>query len=210
MKLVKLLAAAALAVVVALGLTAVATAQSDDDEKVVLTVGRHLELVRHAESARRRTRVLDYDVWILQYDTAHSKSAAATSRRSPASPSRGKHRTTARRSRTRCATASKWSDGEPLTAKDVAFTINRSRDEELAELQSRIRRTSRPKVLDDRTVEVTSSVPDPKLPGLGDIYILPEHVWGKFSAEEIAKYPGEDGVGSGPFTLDGVQERAST
>ena len=50
-------------------------------------------------------------------------------------------------------------------------------------------------------MEVTSSVPDPKLPGLGDTFILPEHIWGKLSADQITKYAAEDGVGSGPFTL---------
>ena len=35
-----------------------------------------------------------------------------------------------------------------------------------------------------------------------DVYILPKHIWGKLSADERDKYPGEDGVGSGPFVLD--------
>ena len=93
-----------------------------------------------------------------------------------------------------------WSDGKPLTAEDVAFTINRSREEAWQNYPYTANLTA--KVIDDRTVQVTSSVPDPKLPGLGDTYILPEHVWGKFSKGDITKYSGEDGVGSGPFTLE--------
>ena len=44
-------------------------------------------------------------------------------------------------------------------------------------------------------------MPDPKLPTL-DVYILPKHIWGKFDADERAKYDGTDGVGSGPFVLE--------
>ena len=34
-----------------------------------------------------------------------------------------------------------------------------------------------------------------------DSYILPKHVWEKYDAKAITKYNGQDGVGSGPFTL---------
>ena len=53
---------------------------------------------------------------------------------------------------------------------------------------------------DERTVVIASSVPDPKLPTM-DIYLLPQHIWGKLDENEITKYDGQDGVGSGPFTL---------
>ncbi len=56
------------------------------------------------------------------------------------------------------------------------------------------------RAVDERTVEITSSVPDPKLPTM-DIYLLPEHVWGELDEAAITKYKGLDGVGSGPFTL---------
>ena len=52
---------------------------------------------------------------------------------------------------------------------------------------------------DPTTVVIKSKVPDPKLPTM-DVYILPEHIWGKMNADERGKYDGLDGVGSGPFT----------
>ena len=55
-------------------------------------------------------------------------------------------------------------------------------------------------MIDERTVEITSKVPDPKLPTM-DSYILPKHIWEKYDAKAITKYNGQDGVGSGPFTL---------
>ncbi|HEX5901134.1 MAG TPA: ABC transporter substrate-binding protein [Solirubrobacteraceae bacterium] len=57
------------------------------------------------------------------------------------------------------------------------------------------------KATDDRTLVVTSSVADPKLPTL-DMYVLPKHIWEKQDAKAITKYAALDGVGSGPFTLE--------
>jgi peptide/nickel transport system substrate-binding protein len=94
----------------------------------------------------------------------------------------------------------KWSDGQPLTSKDVAFTINRAREEEWLNYTATVANL-KAEAPDARTVVVTSSVPDPKLPTL-DMYILPEHVWGKLSKGQITKYKAEDGVGSGPFVLE--------
>lgn len=94
----------------------------------------------------------------------------------------------------------KWSDGQPLTSADVAFTINTARKQQWLNYTS---------VVDDlvatapnpRTVVIHSTQPDPKLP-MVDIYILPEHVWGKLSKSAITKYAADDGVGSGPFVLE--------
>ena len=92
-----------------------------------------------------------------------------------------------------------WSDGEPLTAEDIAYTVNRSRDEEWYNHYSVVANLDAV-ALDDRTVEITSSVPDPKLPDLG-IYIVPKHIWEPIGADDLGSYDALDGVGSGPFTL---------
>ena len=94
----------------------------------------------------------------------------------------------------------KWSDGKPLTAEDVAWTINTSREEEWIN-HSATTANLEAEATDDTTLVIRSSVPDPKLPVM-DVYILPKHIWGKLSADERAKYPGEDPVGSGPFVLE--------
>ena len=94
----------------------------------------------------------------------------------------------------------KWSDGKPLTAEDIAWTVNTSREEEWFN-HFAVTQNLTAKALDDTTVEIKSRVPDPKLPVM-DVYILPKHIWGKMSADERAKYEGTDGVGSGPFTLE--------
>ena len=93
-----------------------------------------------------------------------------------------------------------WSDGEPLTAEDIAYTINRSRDEEWLN-HSATTANLEATAIDERTVEITSSVPDPKLPTM-DVYIVPKHIYEDLSADEVTTYDGLDGVGSGPYTLE--------
>ena len=101
MKPVKLLVAAVLVVLVALGVTAVATAQSDD-EKIVLTVG-----TEDVDSFNPLVgvEVPDYEAWNLHYATLTDKAAADFADDPRASPSRGRRRTAGRPTRTRCARA---------------------------------------------------------------------------------------------------------
>ncbi|MCB0967164.1 MAG: ABC transporter substrate-binding protein [Ilumatobacter sp.] len=101
-----------------------------------------------------------------------------------------------------------WSDGEPITAEDVAWNINTSRDQEWSNYISTVANLSA-EVVDDRTVTVTSEVPDPRLPAVG-IYILPKHIWEEQATPEtIDSYDGLDGVGSGPFTISDYQSEES-
>ena len=94
----------------------------------------------------------------------------------------------------------KWSDGQPLTSEDVAFTVNQSRKDEWLNYTA-VTANLTATTPDPTTVVLHSSVPDPKLPTL-DIYILPKHIWSKLGKSEATKYKAEDGVGSGPFVLE--------
>ncbi len=97
-----------------------------------------------------------------------------------------------------------WSDGTPLTAEDIEYTINRSREEEWLNHTSTVQNLTA-EATDERTVVVTSSVNDPKLPGLS-AYIVPKHVYEKIPADEITKYEALDGVASGAVLPGGVEE----
>jgi peptide/nickel transport system substrate-binding protein len=94
----------------------------------------------------------------------------------------------------------KWSDGRPLTSADVAYTVNTARKQQWLNYTSVVGDlvATAP---DPRTVVIHSTRPDPKLPFV-DVYILPQHIWGKLSKSAITKYPADDGVGSGPFVLE--------
>jgi peptide/nickel transport system substrate-binding protein len=182
--------------IVLLALAAVTAAFAADDEKVVFTVG----LVNDYDTLNPvvGVEVPDYEVWNLQYATLTDKAAddfhtIPGLAESWEASNGGKTYTYTLRE------GLKWSDGQPLTAEDVAYTVNRARDEEWLNYTSTVANLTA-KVIDDRTVVITSKVPDPKLPTM-DSYILPKHIWDKLDAKEIQKYDGEDGVGSGPFTL---------
>ena len=85
-----------------------------------------------------------------------------------------------------------------MTAEDIAYTVNRSREEEwLNHSATTVNLTA--EATDESTVVITSSVPDPKLPSM-DVYIVPKHIYEKISAKELRKYPATDGR-LGPYTL---------
>ncbi len=101
-----------------------------------------------------------------------------------------------------------WSDGAPITAEDVAFNVNISRDQAWTNFTATTENLTA-EVVDERTVTITSSVADPKLPML-EIYIGPAHIWEPLAdAEEMETQENLDGVGSGPFVLEDYQSEES-
>ena len=98
----------------------------------------------------------------------------------------------------------KWSDGEAMNAEDVKYTIDRANTEQW---NSHISITANltATVVDADTLEIKTSVPDPRLPALG-AYIIPKHIYEKVSADDMPNYTAEDKIGGGPFMLDEVQK----
>ncbi len=100
-----------------------------------------------------------------------------------------------------------WSDGEPLTAADVAYTLNRILDggPEAATWGSYLGGVEEITAPDDTTVVLSLKQPNAVLPLL-PIPIVPEHIWKDVDDKEVKSYANEptDGqpvVGSGPFRL---------
>lgn len=103
-----------------------------------------------------------------------------------------------------------WSDGEPITAEDVVWTLQSSAEQEW-ENYVYFTQYLTVEALDDRTVQITSSIPSPQLPDMGFI-ILPKHIWEPLGgAEGVESHDGLDGVGSGPYVLapDGFKDQQS-
>ncbi len=196
MKPVKLLAVTALVVLVALGITAAATAQSDD-EKVVLTVG--IPETYDSFNPMVGVEVPDFDVWNMQYATLTDK-AADDFATIPGLAESWEGSEDGRTYTYKLREGLEWSDGTPLTADDVAYTINRAREEKWTTNYLSTVQNITAKAIDARTLELTSSVDDPKLP-IMDVYILPKHIWERYDAKAIKKYDGVNDVGSGPFVL---------
>jgi peptide/nickel transport system substrate-binding protein len=93
----------------------------------------------------------------------------------------------------------RWSDGAPMTARDVVFTfglLDRYRALDLRGLSSFV---SGIREVDERTVEVTfKRVFTPGLYYLVQQVIVPEHIWK--DVEDPVSWPNEHPVGTGPFT----------
>ncbi len=100
-----------------------------------------------------------------------------------------------------------WSDGEPLTAADIAHTYNRILDggPEAGNWGTYLTSVETVEAPDDTTVVLTLSRPNAVLPLL-PIPILPEHIWSDVAQSDVKSYRNEptDGqpvVGSGRFRL---------
>ena len=101
----------------------------------------------------------------------------------------------------------KWSDDQPFTAADIAYTYNRvlTGDSEGALYGSYLTNVESATAPDDTTVVLKLKKANAVLPLL-PIPIIPEHIWKDVSEKEMATYPAEpvDGkpvVGTGPFQL---------
>ena len=94
-----------------------------------------------------------------------------------------------------------WQDGEPLTARDVAFTFNAIIEKELS-LAIYLEDVKKAVAVDDTTLKVYCSAPKANmLLTQVYIYVLPEHIWGQLGASALDntfRNPPPI-VGSGPF-----------
>lgn len=100
-----------------------------------------------------------------------------------------------------------WSDGEPLTADDLAFTYSRvlGKGPESATWKSWLAGVTEVEAPDDTTLVMTLSRPNSVLP-MVPIPIVPQHVWSGVTGEQMKSFAaeptdGEPVVGSGPFRL---------
>ena len=183
-------------VVVAASVVVVTAAAPQESDRLVLTVGLNQDL--DSPNVTVGVLVSSYELWNLQYATLTDKAAEDFE----TIPGLAESWEGSEDGLTWTYTLRpdlKWSDGEPLTSEDIAYTINRSRREEWLNHSATVANITA-EAPDPQTVVLRSKVPDPKLPTM-DVYIVPKHVYEKVSADELSKYPARDGVGSGPFTL---------
>ena len=96
----------------------------------------------------------------------------------------------------------KWSDDQPITAKDVAWTFNKIMTDKSAATANGnfVANFDTVTATDDSTVVVKTKTPQATMLAL-DVPIVPEHVWSKVT--DISKYDNLQYpvVGSGPFVL---------
>jgi peptide/nickel transport system substrate-binding protein len=101
----------------------------------------------------------------------------------------------------------KWSDGQPLTARDAAYSFNRilEGNYEQTNFGGYVANITKAEAPDDTTLVLTVKEPTPLMENLA-VYILPQHIWEDISEKEVRSYenepsPGEPIVGAGPYVL---------
>ena len=101
----------------------------------------------------------------------------------------------------------KWSDGQPLTAKDAAYTFNRilKGEYEKTNFGSYVENITKAEATDDTTLVLTVSKPTPIMTKLM-VYILPQHIWEKIDETAVKSYKNEGTVaeptvGAGPYVM---------
>jgi peptide/nickel transport system substrate-binding protein len=107
----------------------------------------------------------------------------------------------------------KWSDGQPLTAKDAAFSINmvvKYQKTATSCCAGYVANVKNAKATDDNTLVVNYSKPSGEvLPNLQQMPIVPQHIWSKLATgngKQIKKFAnaptaGKPVVSGGPFML---------
>lgn len=98
----------------------------------------------------------------------------------------------------------KWSDGQPVTAKDASFTFNRMMTDVVAATAngSYVANFASVTTPDDYTLVIKTKVPQATMLAT-DVPIVPEHIWSKikdFSSPETDTLA-VAGVGDGPFII---------
>jgi peptide/nickel transport system substrate-binding protein len=95
-----------------------------------------------------------------------------------------------------------WSDGEPITSRDVKYSLDVLGGNGLifSGYTSNVTSIETP---DEQTVVINTSQPDARIVGGLFIYIVPEHIYGKTPVKELTRafQPELPLVGSGPFIV---------
>jgi peptide/nickel transport system substrate-binding protein len=103
-----------------------------------------------------------------------------------------------------------WSDGVPLTAEDVKFTIEKIQDTNMRSPKKSAWDGVVAEAPDERTVTFTLKKPYAPFLGNATVEILPEHLWGALSAEQFgfSSY-NTNPVGSGPYKVEKISQNSS-
>jgi peptide/nickel transport system substrate-binding protein len=142
-----------------------------------------------------------YEVWLLNYDTLVAVGADGLPSKETGLAEDWEMSPDEKEWTFKIRPGVKWQDGEPLTARDVAFTFNTIIDNEMS-LAVYLKDVEKAVAVDDTTLKVYCSAPKANmLLTQVYIYIVPEHLWKKLSAKEMENTYRNPLpiVGSGPF-----------
>ena len=201
--------AAAVALALGLGVTVSAAASSSSSsspsaKKTVFTVG----ITQDIDSANPFTGIVAeaYEIFQMEYPTLTEYSAKDFSIVPGIAESwqeSADHTTWTYKIRS----GLKWSDGQPMTAKDAAYTFNRilKGEYEKTNFGSYVANITSAEAPDDTTLVLKVSKPTPIMTKLV-VYILPQHIWEKIDENAVKSYknegtPDSPTVGAGPYVM---------
>jgi peptide/nickel transport system substrate-binding protein len=103
-----------------------------------------------------------------------------------------------------------WSDGKPITADDVVFTIKTIQDPAIRSPQKNAWEGVVVEKVDIKTVKFTLTQPYALFLENTTLGIIPKHIWGVLTPEQFfySSYNAKP-VGSGPFKITNIQQNAS-
>lgn len=102
----------------------------------------------------------------------------------------------------------KWHDGEDFNADDVVFTFNMIKEYEIGPAAVYIDSFDEAVKIDDYTVELRFS--DKQAFNIAMIaVILPEHIWGGMSLEDIELFADDEPIGTGPMKFVAWEQGSS-
>lgn len=93
-----------------------------------------------------------------------------------------------------------WHDGKPVTAADVKYTYETLAKDNVGQFGWTLAEFESCEVPNPLTVVINYKVAQAWNPA-PLINIVPQHIWGSFTAKELASYTNPHPVGSGPFTF---------
>jgi peptide/nickel transport system substrate-binding protein len=95
-----------------------------------------------------------------------------------------------------------WHDGEPVTAEDVAFTINYIIDNDISTFTTATQYIEKAVVVDPATVKIICTQPKANLL-TATLYVVPKHIWSKMDPTyATTKFENPPPViGAGPFQV---------
>jgi peptide/nickel transport system substrate-binding protein len=102
----------------------------------------------------------------------------------------------------------KWSDGEPFTARDIAFTYEMIIDQGITTYDNYFNDTTTFETPDDTTLIWKSDTPTSQPITPPWVYILPEHIWEEYAdldKDELRGFENVPSVTTGPFMLTEVE-----
>ncbi len=103
-----------------------------------------------------------------------------------------------------------WHDGTPITTKDIAYTINSTKNPDLKSPFQSLWNNATVEIKNDREITFSLYKPFPGFLEMLSLGILPKHIWSNVDIANFAfSEHNLDPIGSGPYKIDKIKKDSS-